>query len=80
MVWYRYIKLLEALKNCAFKGGEIVTCLWKKHSSLGMLMISIYVDDCLTIGTEEVIEEVINALKADNFNLKVKENLTEYLS
>jgi hypothetical protein len=36
----------------------------KKHSSLGMVMIAIYVDDCLTIGTEEAVEN----------------NLTDYLS
>jgi hypothetical protein len=55
-------------------------CLWKKHSSLGMVMNAIYVDDCLTIGAEEAIEEVINALKGHNFGLKVEDILTDYLS
>jgi Holliday junction resolvase RusA-like endonuclease len=52
----------------------------KKHSSLGMVMIAIYVDDCLTIGTEEAIEKVIHALKEHNLGLKVENNLTDYLS
>ena len=43
-------------------------------------MMAIYVDDCLTIGTDEAIEEVINALKGHNFGLKVEDNLTDYLS
>jgi hypothetical protein len=45
-----------------------------------MVMIAIYIDDCLTIGTEEAIEEVMNALKGHNFGLKVEDNLTYYLS
>jgi hypothetical protein len=49
---------VEAFKSCGFKGSEVDPCLWTKHSSLGMVMISTYVDDCLTIGTEEAIEEV----------------------
>ena len=75
-----YIKLVEALKSCGFKGSEVDPCLWTKHSSLGMVMMAIYVDDCLTIGTDEAIEEVINALKGHNFGLKVEDNLTDYLS
>ena len=51
-----------------------------QHSSLAMVMMEINVDDCLTIGTDEAIEEVINALKAHNFGLKVEDNLTDYLS
>jgi hypothetical protein len=56
-----YIKLVEALNSCGFKGCKVDPCLWTKHSSLGMAMIAINVDDCLIIGTEEAIEEVINA-------------------
>jgi hypothetical protein len=55
-------------------------CLWKKHNSLRMVMIAIYIDDFLSIGTEEAIEKVINLLKGHSFGLKVEENLTDYLS
>jgi hypothetical protein len=41
-----------------------------------MVMIAIYVDDCLTIATEEAIEEAINALKGHDFGLKVEDNLS----
>jgi hypothetical protein len=64
---------VEVLKYCEFKSDEIDPCLWTKHSSLGMVMIAIYVDDCFIIGTEEAIEEVINALKGHDFGLKVEE-------
>jgi hypothetical protein len=75
-----YIKLAEALKSCGFIGSEVDTCLCMKHRSLRMVMIAIYVDDCLTIGAKEAIEDVINALKRNNFGLKVEENLTYNLS
>jgi hypothetical protein len=45
-----------------------------------MVMIAIYVDDCLTIGTEEAIEEVFNVLNGSNFGLKVEDILIYYLS
>jgi hypothetical protein len=71
---------VEALQNCGFKVSEVNPCLWTKHSSLGMIMIAIYVDDRLTIGTKEAIEEVINTLKGHNFNLKFEDNPNDYLS
>jgi hypothetical protein len=45
-----------------------------------MIVIVVYVDDCLTIGTEEAIKEFIIALKGHNFHLKVDSNLTDYFS
>jgi hypothetical protein len=52
-----YVKLVEALKSYDIKGSKVDPCVWTKHSSLGMVMIAIYVDDCLTIGKEEAIEK-----------------------
>jgi hypothetical protein len=43
-------------------------------------MIGIYVDDCLVIGKRDKIDELIVALKTSGFNLKVENNLTDYLS
>jgi hypothetical protein len=45
-----------------------------------MVMMEIFVDDCLTIGTEEAIEEVIHKLKRHDFVPKVEDNLNYYLS
>jgi hypothetical protein len=64
---------------CSFKGSEVNPCLLKKQSSIGIVMTAIYVDDCLTIGTKEATEEVINALKGNNFGLKVEDNISDYL-
>jgi hypothetical protein len=43
-------------------------------------MIGIYVDDCLVIGKGDKIDELIVELKTSGFNLKVENNLTDYLS
>jgi hypothetical protein len=43
-------------------------------------MIGIYVDDCLVVGKEMQIQELIVALKQNAFNLKIEYNLTDYLS
>jgi hypothetical protein len=45
-----------------------------------MVMIEIYIDDCHTIGTEEVIKEAISALKGYSFGLKVEVYIIDYLS
>jgi hypothetical protein len=74
------IELVEELNCCGLKGSEVDPYLSTKQISLEMLMNPIYVDDCLTIGTEEAIEEVTNALKGNNFCLKVEDNLTAYFS
>jgi hypothetical protein len=37
-----------------------------------MIIIGIYVDDCLIIGKEEIIDCLIDVLKKHEFNLKVE--------
>jgi hypothetical protein len=43
-------------------------------------MIGIYLNDCLVIGKRDKIDELIVELKTSGFNLKVENNLTNYLS
>jgi hypothetical protein len=43
-------------------------------------MNGIYVDNCLVIGKRDGIDELIVELKTSGFNLKVENNLTDYLS
>jgi hypothetical protein len=45
-----------------------------------MIIIGIYVDDCLIIGKEKSIDHLIDELKRNEFNLKVERNVNEYLS
>jgi hypothetical protein len=45
-----------------------------------MIIIGIYVDDCLIIEKDESIDCLIDELKKHESNLKVERNLNEYLS
>jgi Reverse transcriptase (RNA-dependent DNA polymerase) len=75
-----YNKLVSALKDCGFQGTFVDPCLWIKHFYQGIVIIAIYVNDCLIIGDDLDINEVIEELKGHNFGLKVKDHLSDYLS
>jgi hypothetical protein len=46
----------------------------------GIILIGVYVDDCLVIGKEDQISNLITDLKTGGFSLKVTKQLTDYLS
>jgi Reverse transcriptase (RNA-dependent DNA polymerase) len=75
-----YNKLVSALKDCAFQGSLVDPCLWIKHFNQVIVIIAIYVDDCLIVGDDSKINEVIEELKGYNFGLKGEDHLTDYLS
>jgi hypothetical protein len=68
------------LKLIGFKGYKSDPCLLSKWTQDGVIMIGIYVDDCLLIGKRDKIDELIVELKTSEFNLKVESNLTDYLN
>jgi hypothetical protein len=51
-----------------------------KWTQYGVIVIGTYVDDCLVIRKRCRIDELIVELKTRVFNLKVENNLTDYLS
>jgi hypothetical protein len=55
-------------------------CLLSRWINGKVIIIGIYVDDCLVFGMEDHIQEVIQGLKASGFNLKVESSLKDYLS
>jgi hypothetical protein len=75
-----YKKFMATLKSIGFKGNKSDPCLLSKWTQDGIIMIGIYVDDCLVIGKRGKIDDLIVALKTRGFNLKVENNLTDYLS
>jgi hypothetical protein len=58
-----YKKLVLALKGCGFQGNSVNPCLWKKYTEHGIAFVRIYVNDCLLIGNENGINDVIDGLK-----------------
>jgi hypothetical protein len=71
---------MATLKSIGFKGNKSDPCLLSKWTQDGVIMIGIYVDNCLVIGKRDKIDELIAELKTSVFNLKVGNNLTNYLS
>jgi len=65
-----YNKLVLSLKDCGFCGSSVDPCLWIKHSDLGIVMVAVYVDDCLVVGNEKAIDDMIECLKRSEFGLK----------
>jgi hypothetical protein len=73
-------KVVSSLKGWGFKVCSVDPCFWIKYTDLGVTLIAIYVGDCLLIGTDEGINNVIINLTDSNFGLKVNQDLTDYLS
>jgi hypothetical protein len=61
-------------------GSPVDPCLWINHSEFGIVMVAVYVDNCLVVGSEEGIQDMINCLKNCDFGLKIEDSLTDYLS
>jgi Reverse transcriptase (RNA-dependent DNA polymerase) len=74
-----YKKLMSVLKLIGFKENKSDPCLLSKWSQNNILIIRIYVDDCLVIGKEPQINQLIVELKENGFNLKIENNLKDYL-
>jgi Reverse transcriptase (RNA-dependent DNA polymerase) len=72
--------LIEVLKSVGFIGNKSDPCLLSKWDKEGAMLIGIYVDECIVIGKEEQIFKLVDYLKTSGFNLKIENNLTDYLS
>jgi hypothetical protein len=75
-----YKKLVLALKGCGFQGNSVNPYLWTKYTEHGIVFIVIYVNNCLMIGNENNINDVIDGLKTYKFGLKIANDLKDYLS
>jgi hypothetical protein len=75
-----YKKLVLALKGCGFQGTSVNPCLWTKYTEHGIVFVGVYINDCLVIGNENSINDVINGLKSYKFGLKIANDLKDYLS
>jgi hypothetical protein len=75
-----YNKLLSTLKSMGFTENKPDPCLLSRWINVKVIMIGIYIDECLVVGKDNQIQEVIQGLKASGFILKVESSLKDYLS
>jgi len=71
--------LTGILRKIGLTGGNVNPCLMCYKSKRGRVFMAIYVDNCLCIGDDKAIEEVIKKIESEGLKLKIEENLEEYL-
>ena len=54
--------------------------MFSKKNKNGIMMIGIYVNDCLVLGQEGEVNQLISDLNSKGFSLKVERDLKDYLS
>ncbi len=75
--WHK--KLIEVLKKIGFKGGIANPCLMMRQNSLGVNLMSIYMDDNFCVGKQEVLKKLVQDLEAEGLSVKVSWDLKDYL-
>ena len=73
-------KLVKCLTDLGFVKGDVDPCLLTKKTNEGIIYVAIYVDDCLFVGSEKLIQETIKGIKKWGLEVTVDEDLTDYLS
>jgi len=68
------------LIHIGFTMSKADPCLLTRRSRRGIVFVGLYVDDCLCIGQENAINEVIELLKENGLKLKLEDELIDYLS
>ena len=58
-----WLKFVNALVNVGFERGEVDPCLIYRKNEYGILILILYVDDCLLTGDTLAIESGINDIK-----------------
>ena len=73
-----WLKFVNALVNVGFEQGEVDPCLIFRKNEYGILILILYIDDCLLTGDTPAIESGINDI-TKMFNVTVTKKVEEYL-
>ena len=73
-----WLKFVNALVNVGFEQGEVNGCLQFWKNEYGILILILYVDNCLLTGDVLAIESGINSIKK-MFIVTITKNVEEYL-
>ena len=75
-----YLKFKEKLRKIGFEGGYPDPCLMVRRNENGICFIAIWVDDSLLVGHEKAIQQAIDDLQKEGFDLSLDGSLDDYLS
>ena len=73
-------KICDTLMKIGFTKNQIDPCVLMKKTETSILIVGLYVDDMLCVGTNKDIEDMIKALNEHGFKVKVEDELKDYLS
>jgi Reverse transcriptase (RNA-dependent DNA polymerase) len=73
-----YKRFICELKDLGFLGNKSDPCLLSKRNRTGIMLIGVYVDDCLVLVKRKDIEIV--DLKLKRFSFQVERSLKDYFS
>ena len=73
--WKKFVKVLTELN---FRTTDVDPCLIYRNDESGTVMMTIYVDDCLIIGTDQSIRKAVEEIKS-RFNVKTQDAADDYL-
>jgi hypothetical protein len=73
-------KLTTCLKSLGFTGENGDPCLMIKKDRNMMAIVATYVDDCLFVGNDKLIQETVEGIKKWGLQVKIEDDLSEYLS
>ena len=68
------------MKSSGFVGGSIDPCLYVKKKRKGVVYVALCIDNNLIVGDIDAINDAFEALKNKGLELKIVEELQDYLS
>ena len=74
-----YRKLGDVLKSIGFVQSLADQCLFMRKTNKGLCYVALWVDDCLFVGHEQVLNESVKNLE-NHFKLKIVRDTSDYLS
>ena len=72
-------KLKEILAKLGFKASKADPCLLIKRNEKGIIFVALYVDDCLCVGSKQLIDELKSKIQ-EYFTIKIDDDVRDYLS
>jgi len=72
-------KLKEVLAKLGFKASKADPCLLIKRNEKGIIFVALYVDDCLCVGSKQLIDELKSKIQ-ESFTIKIDHDVSNYSS
>ena len=69
--------LKEVLAKLGFNASKADPCLLIKRNEKGIIFVALYVDDCLCVGSKQLIDELKSKIQ-ESFTIKIDDDVRDY--